>query len=73
MPSSAAAWAGLSAAWQLARGGLKDFVLVDGPEFGGNAAGGNFGGDLAFRAARTTCRCPRPNPRISARCWRIPA
>ncbi len=44
--------AGLSAAWQLARGGLHDFLLVDGPEFGGNAAAGNFGGigtdDLRF-------------------------
>ncbi|MGO4333165.1 FAD-dependent oxidoreductase [Cupriavidus sp. 2TAF22] len=39
--------AGLSAAWQLARAGMRDFVLVEGPEFGGNAAGGSFG-ELAF-------------------------
>lgn len=52
--------AGLSAAWQLARGGLKDFVLVDGPEFGGNAAGGNFGGDLAF--PRGAHYLPLPSP-----------
>ncbi len=39
--------AGLSAAWQLARAGLRDFVVVDGPEFGGNAASGAFG-DLPF-------------------------
>ncbi|MCL2635619.1 MAG: FAD-dependent oxidoreductase [Betaproteobacteria bacterium] len=35
--------AGLSAAWQLARAGLRDFVVIDGPEFGGNTAGGQFG------------------------------
>ncbi|MGT2494203.1 NAD(P)-binding protein [Cupriavidus basilensis] len=52
--------AGLSAAWQPARGGLKDFVLVDGPEFGGNAAGGNFGGDLAF--PRGAHYLPLPSP-----------
>jgi len=31
--------AGLSCAWKLAREGYTDFVLVQGPEFGGNAAG----------------------------------
>ncbi|RAS20829.1 FAD-dependent oxidoreductase [Paraburkholderia bryophila] len=35
--------AGLSCAWQLARAGHKDFVVLAGPEFGGNAAGGRFG------------------------------
>ncbi|WP_020200394.1 NAD(P)/FAD-dependent oxidoreductase [Cupriavidus sp. WS] len=39
--------AGLSAAWQLARAGLRDFLLVEGPEFGGNAAAGRFG-ELGF-------------------------
>ncbi|MGO4304774.1 NAD(P)-binding protein [Cupriavidus sp. RAF12] len=39
--------AGLSAAWQLSRAGLRDVVMVDGPEFGGNAAGGQFG-DIAY-------------------------
>jgi hypothetical protein len=43
--------AGLSAAWQLARAGMRDFVVIDGPEFGGNMAGGQFGqlsGDVGF-------------------------
>lgn len=31
--------AGLTAAWRLARAGVDDFVLVSGPEYGGNAAG----------------------------------
>jgi hypothetical protein len=39
--------AGLSAAWQLARAGLRDFIVIDGPEFGGNTAAGQFG-DLGF-------------------------
>ncbi|GJG98094.1 NAD(P)/FAD-dependent oxidoreductase [Cupriavidus pauculus] len=34
---------GLSAAWQLSRAGLRDFVMLEGPEFGGNASGGRFG------------------------------
>ncbi|KRC85577.1 amine oxidase [Achromobacter sp. Root83] len=32
--------AGLSCAWKLAREGYTDFVVVQGPEFAGNAAGG---------------------------------
>ncbi|WP_188590360.1 NAD(P)/FAD-dependent oxidoreductase, partial [Achromobacter denitrificans] len=32
--------AGLSCAWKLAREGYADFVVVQGPEFGGNAAAG---------------------------------
>lgn len=32
--------AGLSCAWKLAREGYKDFVVVQGPEFAGNAASG---------------------------------
>ncbi|QYY31497.1 NAD(P)-binding protein [Cupriavidus pinatubonensis] len=39
--------AGLSAAWQLARAGKRDFIVIDGPEFGGNTAAGQFG-DLGF-------------------------
>lgn len=35
--------AGMSAAWQLSRAGLRDVVMLEGPEFGGNAAGGRFG------------------------------
>ncbi|WP_298603670.1 NAD(P)-binding protein [Zoogloea sp.] len=43
--------AGLSAAWRLAREGHDDFLLVEGPEPFGNAAGGQFdspSGPLAF-------------------------
>jgi hypothetical protein len=36
--------AGLSAAWRLAKAGHHDFVIVDGPEWQGNAAGGQSGG-----------------------------
>jgi glycine/D-amino acid oxidase-like deaminating enzyme len=39
--------AGLSCAWQLARSGYRDFVVLAGPEFGGNASGGG-AGDLAY-------------------------
>ncbi len=39
--------AGLTAAWKLQREGKSDFVVVDGPEPFGNAAGGAYG-DLAF-------------------------
>lgn len=39
--------AGLTTAWKLAKEGYTDFILLSGPEFGGNAAGGNFG-DLAY-------------------------
>lgn len=38
---------GLSCAWKLAREGYKRFVVVQGPEFGGNAAGG-YDDDLAY-------------------------
>jgi glycine/D-amino acid oxidase-like deaminating enzyme len=34
--------AGLTAAWRLARDGHDDFLLLDGPEPDGNAAGGRF-------------------------------
>jgi hypothetical protein len=36
--------AGLSCAWRLAKTGYHNFLMVDGPEFGGNADGGAFGG-----------------------------
>ncbi|OZI55983.1 FAD-dependent oxidoreductase [Bordetella genomosp. 4] len=39
--------AGLSCAWKLVREGHRHFVVVQGPEFGGNAAGGQFE-DLAY-------------------------
>ncbi|NEX61865.1 NAD(P)-binding protein [Noviherbaspirillum galbum] len=39
--------AALSAAWKLARAGRKDFLVLSGPEFSGNAAGGRFG-DLPY-------------------------
>ncbi|OWT75476.1 MULTISPECIES: FAD-dependent oxidoreductase [unclassified Achromobacter] len=39
--------AGLSCAWQLARRGYRDFVVLAGPEFGGNSSGGG-AGDLAY-------------------------
>ncbi|HVK55384.1 MAG TPA: NAD(P)-binding protein, partial [Burkholderiales bacterium] len=35
--------AGLTAAWKLAKEGFHDFLLLSGPEYGGNAAGGAFG------------------------------
>lgn len=35
--------AGLSAAWKLSKAGHKRFLVINGPEFGGNAAGGQFG------------------------------
>ncbi|SDV47265.1 NAD(P)-binding protein [Chitinasiproducens palmae] len=38
---------GLSCAWRLARAGFHDFVVVQGPEFGGNASGGGHG-ELAY-------------------------
>jgi len=34
---------GVSAAWQLSRAGHRNFIMLEGPEFGGNAAGGSFG------------------------------
>ena len=39
--------AGLSCAWRLAKSGHRNFLMVDGPEFGGNADGGSFG-DLRY-------------------------
>lgn len=39
--------AGLTAAWKLAKEGFRNFIVISGPEFGGNAAGGQFG-DLRY-------------------------
>lgn len=39
--------AGLTAAWKLAKEGFQNFVVISGPEFGGNAASGQFG-DLRY-------------------------
>ena len=39
--------AGLSCAWRLAKSGHRNFLMIDGPEFGGNADGGSFG-DLHY-------------------------
>ena len=39
--------AGLSCAWRLAKSGHRHFLMIDGPEFGGNADGGRFG-DLHY-------------------------
>lgn len=39
--------AALTTAWKLSKEGFTDFILLSGPEFGGNAAGGQFG-DLAY-------------------------
>ncbi len=39
--------AALSCAWRLAKSGYRNFLVIDGPEFGGNADGGSFG-DLHY-------------------------
>lgn len=39
--------AGLTAGWKLRKDGLKDFLMIDGPQLYGNAAGGHCG-DLAY-------------------------
>ncbi|MGZ3253783.1 MAG: NAD(P)-binding protein [Burkholderiaceae bacterium] len=39
--------AGLTAAWKMNKEGHQDFLMIDGPEAYGNAAGGQFG-DLAY-------------------------
>lgn len=45
--------AGLTCAWQLAQAGRRDFIVVDGPERDGNAAGGDLGS-----TARDVLACP---------------
>ena len=56
--------AALTAAWQLARQGHRRFMVLSGPEFGGNAAGGRFG-ELAF--PRGAHYLPLPSAGIGAR------
>ncbi|CAH0311976.1 hypothetical protein SRABI118_04830 [Massilia sp. Bi118] len=51
--------AGLSAAWKLAREGHHDFLMVDGPQPDGNAAGGHFG-DLAYPTGAHYLPLPSP-------------
>jgi hypothetical protein len=55
--------AGLSAAWKLAREGHRDFLMVDGPQPDGNAAGGRFhtdAGDLAYPTGAHYLPLPSP-------------
>lgn len=55
--------AGLTAAWRLAKEGVDDFLLVNGPEPDGNAAGGRFdspSGALAY--PRGAHYLPLPSP-----------
>jgi hypothetical protein len=55
--------AGLTAAWRLAKEGVDDFLLVNGPEPDGNAAGGRFdspSGTLAY--PRGAHYLPLPSP-----------
>ncbi|MFC5548698.1 FAD-dependent oxidoreductase [Massilia aerilata] len=55
--------AGLSAAWKLARAGHKDFLMVDGPQPDGNAAGGRFhtdAGELAYPTGAHYLPLPSP-------------
>lgn len=51
--------AGLSAAWRLAKSGHADFVVVAGPEWQGNAAGGR-SGDLRFPTGAHYLPLPAP-------------
>ncbi|MBL8482050.1 MAG: NAD(P)-binding protein [Rhodocyclaceae bacterium] len=51
--------AGLSCAWQLARGGRRDFMLLAGPEQDGNAAAGSYG---ELRFPRGAHYLPLPSP-----------
>jgi hypothetical protein len=51
--------AGLSAAWKLNREGHKDFLMIDGPQPYGNAAGGRFG-ELAFPTGAHYLPLPSP-------------
>jgi phytoene dehydrogenase-like protein len=51
--------AGLAAAWQLNRAGRRDFLVIDGPQPFGNAAGGHFG-DLAYPTGAHYLPLPSP-------------
>jgi hypothetical protein len=55
--------AGLSAAWKLAREGHHDFLMIDGPQADGNAAGGRFhtdAGDVAYPTGAHYLPLPSP-------------
>jgi hypothetical protein len=51
--------AGLTAAWKMGKAGKHDFLLVNGPQRHGNAAGGHFG-DLAFPTGGHYLPLPSP-------------
>lgn len=53
---------GLSAAWKLNRAGHKDFLMIDGPQPYGNAAGGHFG-ELACPTGAHYLPLPSPESR----------
>lgn len=58
--------AGLTAAWKLNREGLRDFLMVDGPQPFGNAAGARFqtaGGELACPTGAHYLPLPSPESR----------
>lgn len=55
--------AGLSAAWKLAREGHRGFLMIDGPQPDGNAAGGRFltdAGPLAYPTGAHYLPLPSP-------------
>ncbi len=51
--------AGLTAAWKMNKDGHQDFLMIDGPEPYGNAAGGHFG-DLAYPTGGHYLPLPSP-------------
>lgn len=51
--------AGLTAAWKMNKEGHKDFLIIDGPQVYGNAAGGHFG-DLAYPTGGHYLPLPSP-------------
>ncbi|MET3130193.1 hypothetical protein AAKU55_000446 [Oxalobacteraceae bacterium GrIS 1.11] len=51
--------AGLTAAWKMRKQGQSDFLMVDGPQPYGNAAGGSFG-ELAFPTGAHYLPLPSP-------------
>ncbi|MEG2962847.1 MAG: FAD/NAD(P)-binding protein, partial [Janthinobacterium sp.] len=51
--------AGLTAAWRLNKLGHRDFLMIDGPQPYGNAAGGHFG-DLAYPTGGHYLPLPSP-------------
>ena len=51
--------AGLTAAWKMNKEGHRDFLMIDGPQAYGNAAGGHFG-DLAYPTGGHYLPLPSP-------------